>query len=292
LDDLAEPSISETEVVAMLQKWQQGDIFELPQLSFIYVADGKLPLTDAAKEQAREELSNGSDLSDLMLVETAEQRFVVITQSCDIVKHPARVPTVQIAPIIAIDSSRFSNAKRGESSRFLYLPALDQEMCVADLDRIMTVEKALLVKSIDTRKKAVNSDQELKKLGDAIGSKFSRFAFPNDYNESLEELRRRVVKKHNRNSEEGVHYRNVSEIRVVAEQDWSSDLVFTTLIFMVEDEKIINEKFRNCIGELVKLVKTGERFPVLPEFRCVAYKNLDADTYRRSFPLDLEYLSN
>ena len=45
-------------------------------------------------------------------------------------------------------------------------------------------------------------------------------------------IRRRIIDKHGKNSDEGAHIRSLREIRVCAEPSWSSDVVTIDLLFI------------------------------------------------------------
>jgi hypothetical protein len=288
---LDQESISAQEIDKMLQQWQQGDTLEFPELPFIYVADASLPLTTASMSQAQDEQPEPSDGSLLDVIAIEAKHFVVLSKTCDIVKDIKSVPMLLLAPLVIVDKPTLENAQKGSSSSYLFIPAMKGDRMVGDLNQIMTVEKSILFNKRCKQKTSVKLDSEQRVMGDAIARKFKRFAFPEDYNLALKLLTNRVTKKHDKDSPEGAHYRNITEIRVVTADAWSSETISTEMLFLVDDEKLIDRKLNECIAQLVKLFKLGGRFQTLPQFRCISYKNIDADTYIRSFPLDLEYLS-
>jgi hypothetical protein len=191
-----------------------------------------------------------------------------------------------------VDLNALGNAKKGSSASLLFLPAYEAQSIVANLDHVVTVEKSILVlDGSGPRARAIRNDQELNVLGASIARKLNRFAFPDDFNEAMRKFQDRVISKAKKDSPEGHAYNSVSEIRVVTENAWGSPKPEPAFLFFFEDENSITESVRKLVSGLVDQFIVGGRYSEKPKFRCVIYKDVDAQTYLRSFRLDLEYLS-
>ncbi|MGB8315660.1 MAG: hypothetical protein WCE69_14375, partial [Aestuariivirga sp.] len=206
----------------LLEEWQQGDIVQIAGLPFIYLADLRNPITEKSREFAESDPQSIQENPFAAIADTASD-FVIVSQSCDIIKDHLKFPTIQIAPLKVVDPNTLGNAKRGSSASFLFLPAFEAESIAANLDHIMTMEKSVLLHaSKGPKKRAVRSDHEIKALGVAIARKFNRFAFPDDFNSALSRFQGRVVEKGRKNSPEGLVYQSVAEIRIVPANAWES----------------------------------------------------------------------
>lgn len=119
---------------AVLQEWRQGDL-ALQELWFVHVGDASTPLTPAASEAT----SDG-----LQALESEVKGLVVVTQTCDIVRACIDRPYVEVAPLVQVSDDDLQLIKRGRRPAYATLPSLEPDRLAADLDRVMTVEKAVL----------------------------------------------------------------------------------------------------------------------------------------------------
>lgn len=89
-------------LTAQLQTWRQGDCF-VGEFWFITRIDPDGVLTDDALPAAADAGDNS---------ETEELGFMVVTQTCDLVRDCSKRPFVEISPLVKIDSdSDFANRK-------------------------------------------------------------------------------------------------------------------------------------------------------------------------------------
>lgn len=91
--------------------------------------------------------------------------------------------------------------------------ALREQRLVADLDRVMTVEKSVVFSW--QRTVGCPLDEDARNFARALARKRARFAFPNDFNRLVDPLSQRLKEKHDRRSPEGGALRALREIRVV-----------------------------------------------------------------------------
>ena len=130
---LAADSEEARRVDAAVSAWRQGD-FTRDETWFVHVGDGAYPLTDTAAE--------GDGVQAL----TSEVRgLVMVTQTCDIVRGCTSRPFVEVAPLVGIPDTDYRDVKKGRRPTKAILANLEAERLVADLDRVMTVEKSILV---------------------------------------------------------------------------------------------------------------------------------------------------
>jgi hypothetical protein len=117
---------------------------------------------------------------------------------------------------------------------FVYVPCTAAERLVVDLDRTMTIEKAIVAGW--TRTAGWQTDQEIRLFAEALSRKCSRFAFPDDFVRAVGKLQNRLAKKHDRNSEEGAHLRSLFAIRVRAAPSWEDKQVQLTWWFIKDSD--------------------------------------------------------
>jgi hypothetical protein len=160
---------------------------------------------------------------------------MVATQTCDIVRKCMDRPFVEVRPLIEVDPNTLTEIERGRRPAFAFIPNLVDQRLVADLDRVMTVEKGLVSKWL--RHQGCCTDDEARRLADALARKRRRTAFPDDFVRFASPLTDRMSSKHGRNSEEGRALRALREIRVRAAPSWDAkDVELTFLFIRNEDE--------------------------------------------------------
>ena len=118
-----------------ITKWNQGD-YVLGEHWFVRRCNIDKPLTKASEEAANE----GIDL-----VEEEIRGFVVVTQTCDIVRSCDRRPYVEVVPLVEVNHQQLTDIKKGRRPQYAYIAGAAELKLVADLDRVMTVEKSCLL---------------------------------------------------------------------------------------------------------------------------------------------------
>ncbi|MGH8558541.1 MAG: hypothetical protein ACRESZ_13990 [Methylococcales bacterium] len=276
---------------ALLVEWRQGDIVTIPGLPFIHLADLRAPLTAMSQQFAREN-ADAIEESAFAAIASNTGSLVIVSQTCDIVKDCTFTPTIQLAAVEKVDAAKLADAKRGSSVRYLFLPAEEAASLVANLDKLLTAEKSILVDSAVQKRSTVRDEHEARALSEAIARKFKRFAFPDDFNEGLKKFRKHIIEKSGKDSPEGRTYKAISEIRVTAANEWSNKKPELTFLFLFESGNLINSESKQCIAKLMGCFQLVGRFAEKPEFRMVTYEDITADAYRRSSPLDLDFISS
>jgi hypothetical protein len=273
---VARETVDQSEVQRVdqaMRSYQQGDCF-LGDHGFIHLC-----------------LLRTEDEYEHQWQETPVVGLVLVSQSCDIVRSCADRPVVEMCPLVSVDQSQLASIVGGWRPQYVALPALSGQGLVVDLDRTMTVEKAVIVSWAHT--KGLNSDAETRGFAQALARKRTRFAFPDDFNSYVEPLRKRLIEKHGKESPEGDALRAMNEIRVRAEPAWDAQEVQITFYFVRRQDSASSFDGKPwhvwCDGWMGRLVDGG-RFKN-PYGQVVDYTSMSAAEYLESDRLDLDQLS-
>jgi len=267
-------------VDAALQAWRQGDCV-LGEHWFIHRFDPAVPLTEASAAVC----TQGVDLA-----ESAVRGLVVLTQTCDIVRASRERPFLEVAPLVEVSAQVAHEIERGRRPVYAIVPALRTHGLVADLDRTMTVEKAVVAQW--ARIAGCRTDTEARRFALALVRKRARVAFPDDFTALVARLQARLLERHDKQSEEGRALRALREIRVRAAPSWEATTVEVTFWFIREEEAMDFEGKRWDIlldGWLQLMPASGRFRPV--HGAVLALEDLTAKEYVESDPLDLDHLS-
>lgn len=264
-----------------LRHWRQGDCV-IGEQWFVHRLAPDIPLTEEATDAAQQ----GVDLAEMEV-----RGFLVISQTCDIVRSCVERPYVEVAPLVEINAGELGIIERGRRPRYAFVPGLKYRNLVGDLDRVMTVEKAVVA----SWKRIVGcaTDQETRNLAQTLARKRSRFAFPDDFTSFANKLQGRLQEKHNKQSNEGEALRTLREIRVRAAPSWNDnpvDIMFWFIRNEVEPD-FKGQSWDTFLESWLKLVPATARFN--PVYGIVlTLDDLTARDYVESDPLDLDYLSS
>lgn len=263
-----------------LAQWRQGDCV-LGEHWFVYRIHPTAFVTQEAKAVAEEGLD---------LVETPVLGFTIVTQTCDIVRSCKERPYLELCPLVKVDEGRLHEIERGRRPAYAYLPLLAHHQLVADLDRVMTVEKSVVVSWIRTP--GWTHDIEIRHFALALSRKRIRFAFPDDFTDFVHKLQNRLTDKHEKNSEEGRGLRALSEIRIYAAPSWDAEQVELMFWFIRKenDSTFEGKSWYTLLDVWLKLLPQNGRF-IKIQGQVVALEDLTAVDYVNSDPLDLDHLS-
>ncbi|MCY4200044.1 MAG: hypothetical protein OXF31_09590 [Gammaproteobacteria bacterium] len=271
-----------------LRHWRQGDVSLDAEQEFVHVADLSCPHSPASI-QAVAGADDKRKVTGIGTVAEEVEGVVILTQTCDVVRSYENRPFVEVAPLVRLDDAMVEQVRRLQRPAFAYVKCMARERLVADLDRVMTVEKAVVASW--TRISGWNTDAEGREFARAIARKRSRFAFPNDFVFAAARFRRRVMDKHNRNTVEGSHLRALSEIRIRGEPSWSDDVVDLTIWFIKErDPTNVDPDWANVTSQWSTLIDESGRFRVRNAIAC-ELDDITAREYVESDVLDLDSLS-
>lgn len=263
-----------------LRMWRQGDC-TLGEHWFLFRLSPDAPLTQAAATAAAE----GSDAGEIEV-----QGLMVATQTCDIVRTCMERPYIEVCPLVEVDADKLDEIRKGRRPRYAFVPGVAGQQLVADLDRVMTVEKAVV--ATWERVPGCGNDDEVRKLSLALARKRNRTAFPDDFVEFVSNLKKRLTSKHNRNSDEGRALRALREIRVRAAPGWDASEVELTFWFIRDEDepKFEGHGWDHYLDAWLKLIPEKGRYTEVYG-AVVTLDDLTAREYVESDPLDLDQLS-
>ena len=269
-------------IASAIAHWSQGDC-TLGDHWFVHRLDPEGPPTDE---------ESGIDGTSEDLVETEVPGFMVLTQTCDIVRDPEKRPYVEVAPLVEADAGLISQARAGRHLRYAFVPELESQLLVADLDRVMTVKKSLLAgwERIPGTGGEPNHERALRH---AIARKRLRVAFPNDFARLAKPLQDRILDKHQKNSPEGEALRALREIRVTASPDWDARNIELLFYFIREREVVISPggiRWDDRLEQWLELLTPTERYHPINAW-VFTLDDMTARDYVESDPLDLDHLS-
>lgn len=257
--------------------WRQGDCV-LGEYFIAYRFDPTTPLTAAA----------AAIDDDVDLVEAEVLGFVVTSQTCDIVRRCMDRPFVEVAPLVE-GGERFDEIAKGLRPNFGYIPGLAGKRVVADLDRTMTVEKAVIAKWV--RVPGWSTDAEGRAITKALVRKRQRFAFPDDFVRWVNPLAKRLRDKHSKNTPEGEFLRSLDEIRVRAAPAWDAKKVELHFWFIHNETETPNATKVQLVKTCLAKIPASGRFGT-PTAMLITLDEVSARDYVQSDALDLDYLSD
>jgi hypothetical protein len=271
---------------AALASWCQGDVILHGGLFAHHIALAGAPLTDAAKQVAIE--LQASNPEDLLIVTTEAPGFIVLTQTCDLRRSSKDRKFVELAPLVVVSPEMHAEIARCKRPAFANIPTLADRRLVADLDRSMTVEKAVLATL--TRTPGMTSDLEIADFQRALARSKGRFAFPDAFNDAMKRFQKRMVDRAGKQSPEGAHVNAVVEIRISAEPAWDAAEVGVTLWLIIKDDPA-PQQWTKWINEWEGLIDQTGRFKLKGPLRLRRLEDMRASEYVGSYPLDLDHLS-
>jgi hypothetical protein len=263
-----------------LEEWCQGDCV-LGEQWFAYRFNTQHPLTEASIDA----LYGENDL-----VESEVLGFAVVTQTCDIVRSCLSRPFLEVVPLVEVEQQRLQEIKRGRRPQYAFIPNLAEKCLVADLDRVMTIEKAVVIEW--HRVPGCSTDEERRMFGQALSRKRSRCAFPDDFTRFVSKLQKRLQEKHDKESDEGEALRALREIRVRASPSWDASKI-ELMFWFIRYENEPNFKgleWYELLKRWLDLVPESGRFHSV-EGQVTTLEALTAKDYTESDLLDLDHLS-
>lgn len=265
---------------AALQAWRQGDCV-LGDQEFLFRLNPAAPITEPAAAAA----AVGADAAEVQV-----HGFAMVTQTCDIVRACESRPFVQVCPLVQVDADRLAEIRRGRRPNYAFLPGTEQQRLVADLDRVMTVEKAVVADW--ERVVGAPQDEDVRRLRQALTRNRSRVAFPDDFVRLASQLTSRMSKKHDVQSDEGRALRALREIRVRAAPSWRATEIALLFLFVRSDsdETFAAQTWDNYLDLWLNRVQPTGRFTELDGV-IQTLDDLTGRDYVESDPLDLDHLS-
>ena len=272
---------------AALAAWRQGDVVFDERLPLLHLAVAAQPLTPEAELAAKEQ--QGGNPDDRIVVPGECPGFVILTQTCDLIRPCKLRPYAELAALIEVNPDVLREVQNCLRPAFAYVPALAARHLVADLDRTMTVEKTVLASL--ARQPGVTTPQEAAAFQKALARNVARFAFPDSFVVALAGLQKRLKSKAGKqNSDEGKHVDALTEIRVTATPSWAADKIALTL-WLIKKGDPDPVQWPRWIAEWVKSIdQTGPYF-LDGEPRLTRPEDMRVSDYLASQQLDLDHLS-
>lgn len=154
----------------------------------------------------------------------------VITQTCDLVLSDR--PTAHLVPVVELPASEAKANRSGRRPHLVHLPALG-ECCFADLTFMATVDKQVVVDA--ERVPGVKDIADVRKFGQRVGRRFSRFAFPDEVVPWLRPLQSVAESRAPKESSPiGWAFQRVASLRLWCEDEWDSSPYALTLFVVLE----------------------------------------------------------
>jgi hypothetical protein len=270
-------------VDARLEAWCQGDCVLAPE-AFSYRINTTLPLGELSKRAL--ELNPGMEFVETM----ASHGLMVLSQTCDIRRKCSDRPFVEVAPLIpATKPGEFKEVKAERRARYATVPGLHHLQLAADLEQILTVEKAVMANW--DRTAGCSSDEERRLLGRQLGRKRSRAALPDDFLAFLTPLgeRLKALKKLKTPSLESKTFLDLAEIRVHPIPNWDKAKVGLYFWFILKDEAPEADRIPLATSWLALLAPSGRFTSCKGAF--TRYDILKVAEYFDSDQLDFDRLS-
>ncbi len=274
-----------------LRCWRQGDVSLDPGLDFIHLADLSQPHSPASVQAAQTDAGDETDAPATVPTPILDEvpGVVVLSQTCDVVRASSNRPFVEVAPLVALEATMVDEVRHLRRPQFAYVPGTAGACLVADLDRVMTVEKAVVASW--TRTDGCRTDEQRRAFATALSRKRARFAFPDAFVAAARQLQDRLADKHGKQTDEGAHLRALREIRVRAAPSWDHDPVHLTWWFIKDREPAgVVPAWAEFADQWTGLFDDTGRFCLDPPVVCYL-DDITAREYTESDVLDLDRLS-
>lgn len=220
---------------AATQVWRQGDFFLAKDLFFIHLANLADPITRescvvaAMREKAGEPLEVEGVASSVI-------GYVVVTQTCDIVRDCEKRSYVEVSPLVEVSDSVLKETRLLRRPALAFVPGAADWKLMADLDRVVTVEKSILREY--KPRQGCRNDYERRSFAEALARHKTRAPFPGDFNACMSPVRDHLKTIHKNTDTEGLLIQSIGEIRVTASPNWVAEKIDVFLWFILLQEAI------------------------------------------------------
>lgn len=187
----------------------QGEVLAVPD-ACVVIADASAPLSDDTVREARE-----AGVADGLIVvpQPGVDAVALLTQTCDLQETTDKEHTCLVAPIVKVSPVEARAALRGQGMSFAALPWVD-DVSVADLSRITTVERSVLVDVVSLGRPG--TPEERLNFSERVIRYLTRPALPDPINVALRPLVSTIKRRHGKDSAEGRCANRVQELRLEA----------------------------------------------------------------------------
>jgi hypothetical protein len=198
----------------------------------------------------------------------------IVTQTCDLVRHPDKVPYLQLMPVVELDEVTWKTAHYGSGGDYFALPAIDAAGLVfpaIDSQLSFPVSKAALGHADIARAAAPLDPAARVLLSSWLMRRVGRYAFPNELEHHvLSHLRTKTAKSMGKNSMAGRFADAL--LGVWSSTEWAATV---SLIFIVDPNRLASQQTidaEKAMSELVapirkRLADDGVKVQILPTTR-------------------------
>lgn len=209
---------------------RQGEVLELAD-ACVVLADAAWPMSQRAATEAESVGGVG-----LVAVPYPVDLVVLITQSCDLQATDRDAYLCQVAPVVPnVDEVFAKQVARGRRPGWVSLPWHDR-LSVADLSRITTVERSLIVEP-ESRGKPRTALETIQ-FAEAVSRHLTRVALPDKVSRVLAPFLQRMRDRHDRRSPEGQCIARVGSLRLVASSGVDADLPDLKVLAVLEADDL------------------------------------------------------
>lgn len=262
---------------ADISSWKQGDCF-LTEKEFPYTFNPnftKLYTGDPVEGNA------STGIVDV-------EGLVIVSQTCDVIRDVVKRPYLEVAALVKLNKGDFKGVKAGKVSRHLYVPQLEAQQIVANIEMIATVEKLYLMGK--DRISGFNTEKEARGFAYALGKKRARFPFPDDFVAVMEPMTSHLKDKE-LEAVEAKAVERVMEIRVKADPTWEGSKIDVELLFITEvtNQEIIDEIEKYVDERWLPLVRDNGKYVF--NYQVKSYDGISAMEYRSSEEYETDHVS-
>jgi hypothetical protein len=218
----------------------------------VVLAEASAPLSAEAAEIAASEGAT----SGLLVVPHAVDDVVLLTQTCDLQSTTTVEHRCLVAPVMHMPEQFAYEALRGRRPGHAGLPWIGPT-AVADLSRITTVERSVLVGAVSRGRP--RNQRERSHFAETISRYLTRPALPDAVNEVLTPFVKRIADKHDRESPEGRCAHKVSELRLEATPNIDHEEPALNVLMLLEEDELprLPEGAHVDDGRIDSLVSAG-----------------------------------
>lgn len=282
------PSINQ-----VIATWWQGDYVLMDELPTKFQFDMQALLAKDEQEDPSEEAIGWSP--------TPVEGFMVVSQTCDVVRawngRDDR-KWVLVAPLVKPGVTQWKGILKGKFPRFHVTASLVEAGLALDLERALTISKAVLAALTPHRRSGCGTQDERRSLSQRLSEKAYRPALPDDFTSS-ERGKEGAIFDLEVFLDEGPKTRGdlrdfldaLDEVRIMPRSEdpqfpWDARVVQVLFYFVLNTENIApddRERWEECAQDIVAHMKTTGRFHLLGTGYAVrTWNELSAAEYRSS----------
>ena len=268
-----------------LEKWKQGDFFLCDDSFVVFLQkSGSTDNEDTSEIQTFQQ--EVPIIGCHLALDKCPKGYAVISQTCDVQQRLSTQPFVELAPLVERTAEEIEAIRKQKTYCEAYIPAAAKKGLVIDLDKTIIAEK----KWIATLEPIVGcaNYQEEKALAEILGLKRSRFAFPDEFEIDVNNLKRRIIREAKKaDTRLSKIFNRAREVRIRAENGWGADNVSLIWYFIFDAKSAVPDEdeysaLTNFILKHFKSDKFGQnnvKTVALDQMNAQAYVNSDRFNY-------------